>query len=347
MFSSLRHGRLWPVFVTLFRLFDFFASKYVRIYGFILFFSVFCIVINIWLISIWFSLRSTNIVHTERFICPSWSGRLGNIMFQYASLYGIAVRNGMTLVVRDDAELYDVFDYLYANKIKNDSFCDEAEYMEESEPCLYDEDAANIDSSQNIFHDSLLQSWRYFSDVEDDIRKQFRFRENIEILCQEIVNDAVMNWTFGKSHDMVNDLQIVGIHIRRGDYVSKKNIKYGYQTATPEYMNKSMNYFREKFQNVLFLAYTNPTSDDLLWRQNNVIGSDVIHMRMFTAEVDMCSLTKCNHSIITVGSFGWWAAWLVNGLTIYYKDIARNGSEYRGDFSENMTDFFYPGWIGF
>jgi hypothetical protein len=47
---------------------------------------------------------------------------------------------------------------------------------------------------------------------------------------------------------MVNDLQIVGIHIRRGDYVSKKNIKYGYQTATPEYMNKSMNYFREKFQ---------------------------------------------------------------------------------------------------
>jgi hypothetical protein len=42
-------------------------------------------------------------------------------MFQYASLYGIAVRNGMTLVVRDDAELYDVFDYLYANKIKNDS----------------------------------------------------------------------------------------------------------------------------------------------------------------------------------------------------------------------------------
>jgi galactoside 2-L-fucosyltransferase 1/2 len=268
-------------------------------------------------------------------------------MFQYASLYGIAVRNGMTLVVRDDAELYDVFDYLYANKIKNDSFCDEAEYMEESEPCLYDEDAANIDSSQNIFHDSLLQSWRYFSDVEDDIRKQFRFRENIEILCQEIVNDAVMNWTFGKSHDMVNDLQIVGIHIRRGDYVSKKNIKYGYQTATPEYMNKSMNYFREKFQNVLFLAYTNPTSDDLLWRQNNVIGSDVIHMRMFTAEVDMCSLTKCNHSIITVGSFGWWAAWLANGLTIYYKDIARNGSEYRGDFSENMTDFFYPGWIGF
>jgi len=78
-----------------------------------------------------------------------------------------------------------------------------------------------------------------------------------------------------------------------------------------------------------------------------VIGSDLIHMRMFTAEVDMCSLTKCNHSIITVGSFGWWAAWLANGLTIYYKDIAMNGSEYRGDFSENMTDFFYPGWIGF
>jgi len=222
-------------------------------------------VINVWIIIIWVSLRPTNIIHTEQFLCPSWSGRLGNLMFQYASLYGIAMSNGMTLVVREDAELYDVFDYLYADN-EAEYIYDEAEYMEESEPCLYDEDAANIDSSQNIFHDSLLQSWRYFSDVEDDIREQFRFRENIEILCQEIVNDAVMNWTSGKSHNMANDLQIVGIHIRRGDYLSKKNIKYGYQTATAEYINKSMNCFREKFTNVLFLAYTNPTSRDLLWR---------------------------------------------------------------------------------
>jgi hypothetical protein len=53
----------------------------------------------------------------------------------------------------------------------------------------------------------------------------------------------------------------------------------------PMDVSEELNYFREKFQNVLFLAYTNPTSDDLLWRQNNVIGSDVIHMRMLTAEV--------------------------------------------------------------
>jgi hypothetical protein len=37
----------------------------------------------------------------------------------------------------------------------------------------------------------------------------------------------------------------------------------------------------------------------------------------------------------------------MNNNNKYYKDIAMNGSEYRRDFSENMTDFFYPGWIGF
>jgi galactoside 2-L-fucosyltransferase 1/2 len=34
-------------------------------------------------------------------------------------------------------------------------------------------------------------------------------------------------------------------------------------------------------------------------------------------------LSMCNHTIITVGSFGWWSAWLANGTTVYFKDVAK------------------------
>jgi galactoside 2-L-fucosyltransferase 1/2 len=54
----------------------------------------------------------------------------------------------------------------------------------------------------------------------------------------------------------------------------------------------------------------------------------------------------CNHTIITVGSFGWWSAWLANGTTVYFKDVAKQNSPLRKAFSKDMSDFFFPSWVG-
>ena len=60
----------------------------------------------------------------------------------------------------------------------------------------------------------------------------------------------------------------------------------------------------------------------------------------------MCALSMCNHTIITVGSFGWWSAWLANGTTVYFKDVAKQNSPLRKAFSKDMSDFFFPSWVG-
>ncbi|CAC5422435.1 FUT1_2 [Mytilus coruscus] len=280
-------------------------------------------------------------------LCPDWTGRLGNVMFQYASLFGIAKRNDMVLAIHEDDEITSVFDNLFAIRLKNKSICEHAQTWVEREPCLYDEVAANVPANRNVKHVSLLQSWKYFSHVEQAIRAQFTFKKEVETKCHKMLKDTIIEWNSNPTNIHVDKLQVVGIHVRRGDYLDEGKIAYGYQTASAEYINKSMNYFRAKFRNVLFLAFTAYYWKDLLWREKYVVGGDVVRMRPVSPEVDMCVLSKCNHSIITVGSFGWWAAWLANGTAIYYKNVAKHNSSFRNDFSADMTDYFYPGWIGF
>ncbi|VDH94561.1 Hypothetical predicted protein, partial [Mytilus galloprovincialis] len=52
----------------------------------------------------------------------------------------------------------------------------------------------------------------------------------------------------------------------------------------------------------------------------------------------------CNHTTITVGSFGWWSGWLAGGEVTYFKWPATPGSGL--ETTMNYTDYFYTGWIG-
>jgi len=51
----------------------------------------------------------------------------------------------------------------------------------------------------------------------------------------------------------------------------------------------------------------------------------------------------CQHTVITVGTFGWWAGWLANGTTVYYKDWPRRGSPLAA--LARHADYFPPYWI--
>jgi hypothetical protein len=48
-------------------------------------------------------------------------------------------------------------------------------------------------------------------------------------------------------------------------------------------------------------------------------GSDTIILEGNSAPVDMATLSLTNHTIMTVGSFGWLIGWLTGGITVYYK----------------------------
>jgi hypothetical protein len=59
---------------------------------------------------------------------------------------------------------------------------------------------------------------------------------------------------------------------------------------------------------------------------------------------DLAILSQCNHTIMTVGTYGWWAGYLAGGITIYYKNFPKPGSEL--SFIFNREEFFPQEWIG-
>ncbi|XP_071125822.1 galactoside 2-alpha-L-fucosyltransferase SEC1-like isoform X3 [Mytilus edulis] len=281
---------------------------------------------------------------SNRYLCPYFRGGLGNHMFMYSSLYGISKIKHMTLVIDEKDTINTVFklNVLILNNAKY--ICEQAVLVNEKRPCAYDLETFNFDPSKPVKLKGYLQSWKYFKHVEKELRKQFIFKEEVNQKAQEVIEKYTKMFTSNKTNS--EKLKIIGVHIRRGDYLTAHNIKYGYNVAPKEYLQKAFDYFRSKYKNCLFLVFTGTSKEDIKWRDDNVHGKDVLKVAANERNVDMCALTKCDHTIITVGSFGWWSAWLSTGTTIYFKDIAQTNSSLRKDFSEDMTDFFPDDWIG-
>jgi len=63
-----------------------------------------------------------------------------------------------------------------------------------------------------------------------------------------------------------------------------------------------------------------------------------------SAGEDLALLASCDHTVITTGTFGWWAAWLANGITVYYANHPRHGSQLSSMIHHD--DYYPPQWIG-
>ncbi len=132
-------------------------------------------------------------------------------------------------------------------------------------------------------------------------------------------------------------LIFVGVHAKRGDMMSFVGSSYGYHMAKLSYIQEAMNYFRTSYKNVLFIV----TSDDLDWYRTNLKYKDVHIPKHDRGQIDdFVLLCQCNHTIMTVGTFGWCAGWLEGGTIVHFLQPASPGSKLIKSFNDNYTDFF-------
>ena len=120
------------------------------------------------------------------------------------------------------------------------------------------------------------------------------------------------------------------------------NFDHGYTVAPFSYLDFAMAYYEAKYQNLIFVV----CSDDMKWSRKYLENRNttVIFSEGHEAVEDLAILSYCNHSVITVGTFGWWAAWLAGGTTIYYKGFPQKFSYLSEVFSSK--DYYPPHWIG-
>jgi len=130
--------------------------------------------------------------------------------------------------------------------------------------------------------------------------------------------------------------------------LSRWAIKRGFTVATPRYLRRALGYFVQRFAPVQFVV----ASNDVPWCRKHIRPSatwgrnaaNITFAAGHSAGIDLAILASCNHTVLTTGTYGWWAAWFANGTTVYYSQFPRPGSSL-GNRS-HTEDYYPPNWIG-
>ena len=269
-------------------------------------------------------------------------GRLGNLMFSYASMYGIAKENFMIPSLDYDSVLFRYLNITAKSIGANEKIGNWAVFTEVA-PNIYinhETDRLNYEIDVQLY--GFFQSWKYFRNVEQEIRKQFTFSSSIQNTANSFLHEALEKFrNSNKLKSRSSRVFFVGIHVRRGDMLDWDNFDHGYTVAPFSYLDSAMTFFEAKYKYLIFVV----CSDDLKWSRKYLENRNttVIFSEGHEAVEDLAILSYCNHSVITVGTFGWWAAWLAGGTTIYYRKFPQKFSYLSEVFSSK--DYYPPHWI--
>ena len=239
------------------------------------------------------------------------NGRLGNQMFQYASMRGIASVKGFDWVVPpenyDHTANYALFETFKMTNVqdKNIGFV-EGEILKETIHC-YDKNL--VDScSDNTNLDGFFQTEKYFENIVDEIRSDFTFKDEYLKPCKEFIDSL--------------DTTPIFLHVRRGDAIGKEHY---HPVAPMSYYVEALKRFDEDTPCFVF-------SDDLDWcksqdlfKSDKFLFNDNIERYDYQSmdgsgsmqytllpHVDLCLMSLCSGAIIVNSSFSWWGAWLQN-----------------------------------
>lgn len=270
-----------------------------------------------------------------KYLCYQFQAGLGNQMFAFAFSYGIAKEKHRILVTKSN--LLPLFT-LKANRSvverRNvDKICSNRQVIIVNQQKKKN---LNLGDDSVVILNGFLYSWKYFKNVETELREMFTFRTDILIKAQKILHEIKEKHFRNRLIPM--DVTFVGMYVQRSSIINplKDSI-----VAPRSYFFKAMIFFQSKFRHVIFVLVT----DSLTWCRKNL--SDKIHIinTNSSADLDMSILSQCNHTITSGGTFGWWAAWLANGTTTYFVPSLKTNSNLKTVVDTTYSNFFWPGWI--
>ena len=255
-------------------------------------------------------------------------GQLGNQMFQYAALKGIAAKHNYKTIIPShnevivDAlgnklriELFDAFDIpmgpMDVGYIPHERNLQEPHYHFSQE--LLD------NCPDNVSLVGYFQSEKYFKHIEDDIRKLFGPKE-----------DALSCWA-STQHLFDNP---VALHIRRGDFLINS---VHHHNLSMKYYETALRAFGSDRQVIIF-------SDDTDWCKAQPLfeGDRFLVCEGGGPYTDLYMMSKCDDFIIANSTFSWWGAWLSHNedKLVIYPDLWFGPN----NIDKSTADLFPPEW---
>jgi len=282
-------------------------------------------------------------------VLREFDGRLGNKMFLYATALGVAIDHRCYMHV-ESSNLHKLQSIFHINPIRHiseDNFFRLQTPRQLYNGCKFITSIIRSNSNESLELTGYWQNYRYFNRSWKEIRKQFSFKEKIMISVGEQLrktNNSILriisqtinqvyqtgeNFTSAahrlqavKRMIKVTNRTLIGVHIRRRDFLKKQHL--GFVVSSMSYLSRGFAFFSRKYPDATFII----VSDDKKWCQANIADhiTKIVAPKTLSAPEDMALLTLCQHSLITTGTFGWWAATLTGGTVVCDKSYPRNNT---------------------
>ncbi len=258
------------------------------------------------------------------------NGRLGNQMFQYAALRGIADKRGYEWKIPPEdyqhTANYGLFETFEMSNVKEENIgFVNGQSVQENDHCFISE--FFTECPDDISLDGFFQTEKYFNHISDQIRQDYTFKKGYLEPCKQYIDSL--------------DKPPIFLHVRQADNIGREQF---HPILPISYFEECLQEFPEDTPCFVF-------TDDLAWcksqdyfKQDRFLFNENVQRYSYVSmdglgkmqntllpQVDLCLMSLCSGAIIANSSFSWWGAWLQNNRG---KVIAPNPKKW---FGTSMT----------
>ena len=268
-------------------------------------------------------------------------GRLGNQMFQYAALKGIAAHRGYEYTIppenpRIQIDNYGLIEAFELSDNKKIGWLNTQYDIIAEKHFHFDEDLFNTFPDGSGLY-GFFQSEKYFKHIEDEIREDFTFKKEWLEPCEGFRKD-------------LGD-EVIFLHVRRGDpnLADKRGFKWAYTQCSSqhppqplEYYEKALKEFDDDMPVVVFSDSIDWVKEQDLFKPDRFMISeqtDKFSDGALVPYIDLCLMTLCDHAIIANSSMSWWGAWLIQNE---YKKVVAPKMWFGPAYADKDTKDLYP-----
>jgi galactoside 2-L-fucosyltransferase 1/2 len=285
-------------------------------------------------------------------VLHGFKGRLGNYLMQYSAALGLAREigdhaklciTGKTLKKR--ASIHQLFQGPFAPPCPNNVPGGVAKEWQEANASYqagFAEAANNCSAACAFRMVGFWSSYLYFDNIRDELRSVWNLTQPHYSQAQDylLLQEGEQQQRYNTSGATGNDdtVVFVGIHIRRGDMMAVE----AYEIPDMDYYQRAMEYYRNQYSRVHFYI----ASDDKNWCRSNFMPFNetaTVLPNNLSPSVELYILAQCRHVITSVGTFGWWSAYLSRSNEAIYPTKAHGKDWWT---TERLQSFILPSWKG-
>ncbi|XP_059132816.1 galactoside alpha-(1,2)-fucosyltransferase 2 isoform X2 [Peromyscus eremicus] len=263
-------------------------------------------------------------------------GRLGNQMGEYATLFALARMNGKPAFI--PASMHSTLAPIFRISLPVlHSDTDRKTPWQNYHLNDWMEERYRHIPGRYVRLTGYPCSWTFYHHLRPEILQEFTLHDHVREEAQAFLRGLRVNGSQPST--------FVGVHVRRGDYVHVMPNVWKGVVADRGYLEQALDRFRARYPSPVFVV----TSNGMAWCKENIDASrgDVVFAGNGiegSPAKDFALLTQCNHTIMTIGTFGIWAAYLAGGDTIYLANYTLPDSPFLKIFKPEAA--FLPEWVG-